>query len=237
VARQLGLSSEDETRIVTAYVSTRGELIEALRAARQRARSESGEEGDQTREGGASNRELTVARREALEGKLAGFLEPEQATKAMAVLGTFSQSWDRMVDAIDRMELDEARAAAALDHVQVYIADTAALRRTGERSELREAYRSLRQKMYEGLGSLLDEQQMAMFRQAQTGRATRRGGSFERRLRGMDANGDGKVQKSEVPEQMHRVFDRCDTNGDGELDDGELRAADRSRGEPAGADG
>ena len=38
------------------------------------------------------------------------------------------------------------------------------------------------------------------------------------RMRQFDANGDGKLQKSEAPERMLRIFDRMDANGDGAVD-------------------
>ena len=39
-----------------------------------------------------------------------------------------------------------------------------------------------------------------------------------------DANGDGKIQRSEAPEQMTRFFDRADANGDDVIDKAELEA-------------
>ncbi|MEO2008314.1 MAG: hypothetical protein ABGX22_06450, partial [Pirellulaceae bacterium] len=41
-------------------------------------------------------------------------------------------------------------------------------------------------------------------------------------LRRMDTNNDGKVAKSEVPQQMLQRWDRMDTNGDGFIDKKEL---------------
>ena len=41
----------------------------------------------------------------------------------------------------------------------------------------------------------------------------------------LDKNGDGKIQKSEAPEQVQKVFDKIDTNGDGALDGAEVRAS------------
>lgn len=46
----------------------------------------------------------------------------------------------------------------------------------------------------------------------------------------MDADGDGKITKSEVPEQMRQRWDRMDTDGNGFLDEAEQRAiAERIR--------
>lgn len=51
-----------------------------------------------------------------------------------------------------------------------------------------------------------------------------------RRLLNGDKNGDGKLQKDELPEAMQRRFDRMDANGDGAIDTEELKAvAERLR--------
>ena len=52
------------------------------------------------------------------------------------------------------------------------------------------------------------------------------GGMLER----LDANKDGKIQRSEAPDRMAQFFDRLDRNGDGELDEDELKAMGRNRG-------
>lgn len=60
-----------------------------------------------------------------------------------------------------------------------------------------------------------------------------------------DADGDGRLQKSEVPTQMQAMFDRLDTNGDGSIDESELAAmrnraggaSGRGGGEPRGPAG
>jgi Ca2+-binding EF-hand superfamily protein len=43
------------------------------------------------------------------------------------------------------------------------------------------------------------------------------GVAFERLREQFDANGDGTIEKSEVPENLHRQFDRLDRNDDGVL--------------------
>ncbi|MBM4107768.1 MAG: PDZ domain-containing protein, partial [Phycisphaerae bacterium] len=48
-----------------------------------------------------------------------------------------------------------------------------------------------------------------------------RGGGFIARL---DANGDGKIERSEVPERMAAFFDQADGNGDGVIDAAEMEA-------------
>jgi len=51
-----------------------------------------------------------------------------------------------------------------------------------------------------------------------------RGGGVAGMLARMDADGDGKIQESEAPEQMKQFFGMIDSNGDGSLDEAELEA-------------
>lgn len=48
-------------------------------------------------------------------------------------------------------------------------------------------------------------------------------GNFIERLRSFDKNGDNKISKDELPQPMQRIMDRADTNGDGLLDEQELK--------------
>ena len=54
------------------------------------------------------------------------------------------------------------------------------------------------------------------------------------RMKRFDANGDGKLQKSEAPERMGRFFDRMDTNSDGAIDAEEAAAMRGRRGRGGG---
>ena len=60
--------------------------------------------------------------------------------------------------------------------------------------------------------------------------AERAEGGLPRFLARNDANGDGKIQKSEAPERMKARFDSLDTNGDGAIDAAEAGAMGRGRG-------
>ena len=64
-----------------------------------------------------------------------------------------------------------------------------------------------------------------------SGQGGRGGRGMGRMLERMDANKDGKIQRSEAPERMAQFFDRLDTNGDDVLDEKELQAmGQRNRG-------
>ncbi len=65
-------------------------------------------------------------------------------------------------------------------------------------------------------------------------RANRAPGALPPRMARMDANGDGKLQKDELPERMQSMFDRLDTNGDGALDGEEIQAMRRGGGRGRG---
>ena len=44
------------------------------------------------------------------------------------------------------------------------------------------------------------------------------------RIKSMDKNGDGKIERSEVSDRMERMFNRLDANGDGVADEKEIKA-------------
>ncbi|MGI9014714.1 MAG: hypothetical protein ACR2GY_10750, partial [Phycisphaerales bacterium] len=52
-----------------------------------------------------------------------------------------------------------------------------------------------------------------------------------------DGNGDGSLQKDELPAQMQSFFDRLDSNSDGSIDMSEMEAAARTMGQGRGAGG
>ena len=58
-------------------------------------------------------------------------------------------------------------------------------------------------------------------------------GGLPRFLARHDANGDGKIQKSEAPERLKNRFDEIDTNGDGAIDAAEAGAMRGGRGQGA----
>lgn len=86
-----------------------------------------------------------------------------------------------------------------------------------------------------GPGVLGDQVRLTMAMEGVVRRERPRGaqgkGALPSRMAGMDANGDGKLQKNELPERMQSMFDRLDTNGDGALDGEEIQAMRRGGGQ------
>ena len=114
VAQDLALSGELATKLVDAYKAARESLMASARANRQ-----PGERPDFR-----AMREAQQAERGKFETALKGFLNPEQTAKALATLGTMNRRWDRMVSAIDEMNLDDKAKTEALKLVESHVAET-----------------------------------------------------------------------------------------------------------------
>ncbi len=87
------------------------------------------------------------------------------------------------------------------------------------------------------MGMLGDETKIIVAMEARAGGGEpgqraggQRGGGWAQMLARNDANGDGKIQKSEAPERMKGNFDELDTNGDGAIDEDEAGAMRGRRG-------
>lgn len=183
--------------------------------------------------------ELLATAKKKLQADLTGILAGAQLEYAVTVLGTFSGAWDVMVDAIAGFKLGEEKTYAALKPIEVHIAETATLERgpSQDRGAGMQARSESRQKLLDAMKGLLDDEQYAAFQRAVPGGRTR-GQGMSGMLERYDENGDGKLQRSEVPEQMLRMFDRLDANGDDALDEEELQAGGRrGRGGAGGAGG
>jgi hypothetical protein len=235
VAQRLELSPEQATEMTKAYVAAREQFIEGMRELREKARAEARERNQQADEAdrgrgrrGAGpgfamgSRELIKSEAEKLHKTIAAFLDEEQARAAAASLGTFDAQWDGMVHAIMGFELPAENNAAALNHIESYVIATSKIRQMEDRQSMMASMREARDELMARLDEVLEEEQMSRFEQATRRRIGRR--NMAERLLEMDANGDGKLQRDEVPERMREMFDRLDTNGDGVLDADELNA-------------
>ena len=109
--------------------------------------------------------------------------------------------------------------------------------RDGEISaeEIKNAVAALKKLDRDGNGKLTQEELRPQFG-GPGGFGGRGGPGFVERAMRMDRNKDGKIDKSEMPEPMQRMFERLDANGDGAIDKAEVEAAaeriQRGRGGP-----
>lgn len=174
---------------------------------------------------GSMNRELVAAERQRFQKTISAFLTEEQVESVLAAIGSLSPQMDLAAHAIVGFELGPEKTHQALHEVQQYAAALLAARRDhDDRQARREAIEDAREKLRDALAGVLDEQQMTRLQRALGRGGMGRGGrgAIIDRLMESDANGDGKLQRDELPERMGRLFDRLDTNGDGVLDAEEL---------------
>ncbi|MDY7108741.1 MAG: hypothetical protein SYC29_08895 [Planctomycetota bacterium] len=258
VARGLALSEENTPTLIDAYIKSRHVVQEGLEKLREerpprparrpgrgapRGAGDAGEadapgppEDDPRAEHVEKRNALLDAQREKLRAELGSVLAGAQLEYAVTVLGTFSNAWDVMVDAVADLELGEEKTFEALRPIEVFVAETAESLR-GPRGDRRAGMRSMmeaRRKMFDAMRTVLNEEQFAAFEQAVPGRRSS-GRDASALIARLDTNGDGVLQRSETPRRMQRLFDRLDANGDGVLDEAELAAAtDRGRGDRSG---
>jgi hypothetical protein len=182
VAHELELSAEDSKKLVEAYVAGRKHFRDAVREMRQRPPegdepgapgAEPGEQRDRRRLAWERRTELLGQERESLASGLQAFLTEEQASQAMKSLGTFSGSWDVLVDRIAGLKLESEKMHAALVPIRKYVTDLAALRESGDRQAMRQGMREARERMNAGLGEVLTDEQMKQFREATSRRGER----------------------------------------------------------------
>jgi len=105
VAKSLKLSDEATKKLVVVYQKARTNIQEAAQAIADSSDYQ-------------AYREIIVKEREKLEKELKGFLDEKQTEKAIKYLGTFSTSWDRMVDTLSGFKLDEKKLYEALGKVR-----------------------------------------------------------------------------------------------------------------------
>ena len=160
VAQGLGLSAEQSKKLVDAYKAARDSQMTAMREAMgQGGRPEPGK-----------RMEITKAEAAKLETALKGFLKPEETTKAMASLGTLNARWDRMVMALDAMNLEEKPRAEAMKLVEQNVAETGKIMQGaaagGDFQAMREKMAPLRDKLDADLAKVLSADQMTKWKEA-----------------------------------------------------------------------
>lgn len=224
-----GLNGDQGRRITELYVDARQRLHESVRTASEQDDS------------GSGMKRIVGEEREKLRAELSILLDNKQLKRAMNTLGAFNTSWDRMVNALMGFGLEKDAKYKALVHIEDYVAEASSLHAPDGRGRNQESIQRARSRLNDALSGLLDESQMRTMMRATT---TRNGNesdarddgrppAFSERMKRFDTNGDGKLQKEELPDRMQRMFDRLDANGDGAIDPEELSQLNQggSRGE------
>jgi len=157
VAKSLKLSDEATKKLVVVYQKARTNIQEAAQAIADSSDYQ-------------AYREIIVKEREKLEKELKGFLDEKQTEKAIKYLGTFSTSWDRMVDTLSGFKLDEKKLYEALGKVEVYLNESAAARESGDRDTMRTKLQEIKEKLDSELKSLISEKEMEQWMESTTRR-------------------------------------------------------------------
>jgi hypothetical protein len=183
-AIRLQLNDEETAKLTDAYIAAREHhqaAIEKLRdELRQKMEADDDTEGDPQAAFRAMRQamdELRRTEREALVAALAEAISQEQTRKAAASLGTFSNSWDYMVDAIIGFKLDSGAAGKSLGASETFIIAMEQARAAGrdDPGAARTAMEEARDSFNDTVEPLLTEEQ---FEQLQASIFSGRGGGF-----------------------------------------------------------
>jgi peroxiredoxin len=160
VGRDLKLDADQTARLVKAYVTSRKDLRAKLAELRE-------DSDDADRRGRwRVAPDMIEKQRAALQTDVSAFLTEDQSKQAMQTLGAYSGQWDRMVDAVAGLKLGDDKTYAALAPINQYMIELSTARESGDRQAIRDAMMEAHQKLYDGLGAVLDEQQLAAFQGA-----------------------------------------------------------------------
>lgn len=166
VASKLGLSEDNTTKLVDAYIKARKDYQTALEERRS-----SMERGPDAREAmRKAMLEVADSARENLKKAVAAFLDEKQTEAAVQRLGTFDFRWDQMVHTIAGFNLGE-KQADALELINTYVIESRNLMRSRTEAgsppeDFREKAMTLRAKLDEDLSKILSEEQMTQWKQA-----------------------------------------------------------------------
>lgn len=255
VATGMKLDEAVTTKLVEIYLSVREGHGKALQGYMQTIREQmrergggaggdrpqrrgGGGEGDRPQRRGGGDRpafgsearerinEITVEQREVLKKKLSEIIEGDQLDRSVRILGIFDRQWDRMVHTLAGFDLGDEQTLIALWPLEDYVVAVHEARSPdADREAAAQATREAREKLLEAFSDILSTDELNQFRRSLGGG---RGG--QAMIDRFDENGDGKLQRDEVPEQMAQSFDRMDRNGDGVIDESEIGGGRRGGG-------
>jgi hypothetical protein len=176
VSGHLGFSEEQTRAVVKAYVDARTSHTAASDKVRQEMRDRAGGGGGFGPEFQEAMDKLNAAERDKLKAALAGTLNEEQTTKALASLGTFNTRWDVLTDAVAGYALEASKQQEALNALEEYVIGLVKARESsaGDMEAMRTANQEVRQKLLDAMKNTLSEEQFARFEPLTT--MGRRGG-------------------------------------------------------------
>lgn len=177
VAKSLELTDEQGQKLVQEYKNARKGLADAY--SQQMQQMTPGQRPD--REAMAK---VSQEARDKLKTAVGAFLNEEQTGKAMEKLGAFSWRWDQMVLTLADMGLEDEAMSKAMGMVADYAAQqhkAMTEARSSDMAGMREKLRAMNEKLDADLATVLDEEQMAKWKEATEtrgpGRSGRQGGA------------------------------------------------------------
>ena len=166
-AGSLDLSKEDRDKLVGIYVANRRNLQEQLEATDADERSGPAYVSEYTK--------LVQQERDKFKTSLLEFLNEEQIEKAVATLGTFSRSWDRLILAWEALDLEPEKSKQGHAMIAAYIADSEKLRADapvdGDADALRDSVEELKIGLNLSLATLLSEEQQTQWERSTRSRS------------------------------------------------------------------
>lgn len=172
VARDLGLSADETSKLVDAYKDVRASHQAALTELMQTA-----ERGPGMFE---QMQEINDTQRANLEKQVSGFLSKEQTDAAVKSLGTFNRQWDQYVDALSGLGLEKDKQYQALTLIAQYAVDSNAARDEAmaamDFQGMRSSMQALKEKLDASMADILTADQLAQWKEATAMRGGRGGG-------------------------------------------------------------
>ncbi|MCC6677097.1 MAG: hypothetical protein IT436_08130 [Phycisphaerales bacterium] len=167
VAKHLGLDADKTKSLTKAYIEARESHTAASDKLRQEAMEKMRDAGNDPQAARGADmmkamEDLNTAERAKFEKALAGTLNPDQTTKALASLGSFNRQWDTMVDNFAGFGLEPAKQQEGLQAIEQYVVAAAAAR-TGDRDTMRTAMQEARTKLLDSMKKILSDEQFAKF--------------------------------------------------------------------------
>lgn len=202
VAHKLDISKDNADKLAAAYAKARTDFAAAVQGKRQEA-GRSAESGrDRMMAYRKLRTELSAAHREKLEQAVSAFLTEEQAREAVALLGSFNTRWDHMVHTLAGLELGD-KQDQALGLVNDYVLKQAkalqALQGSGDYSQMRDQFTTMKADLDKALAAVLSAEQLAKWQEATAMR--RPGGPGGRQGRRRDGSGSESGSESKQEQQ------------------------------------